>query len=112
MRCLFLAGILCGVMLTAAVTFTLAIPASNDHWRGEIVDHGGGAWCLDRNGNIGWTWTAQPRSERGHLPIIMVPRLDRILILLASNCEQMRQSMAAAALKTRTPCPTFSDRAF
>ncbi|HAK05930.1 MAG TPA: hypothetical protein DCO65_01440 [Spartobacteria bacterium] len=74
MKLSFLIGILCGVIMAAAVTFTLAIPGNNDHWRAEIVDHGGGARYLDRNGNIGWTWTAQPRSERGHLAIIMVPR--------------------------------------
>jgi len=54
MKLSFLIGILCGVIMAAAVTFTLAIPGNNDHWRAEIVDHGGGARYLDRNGNIGW----------------------------------------------------------
>jgi|GEM_PF-4123882 len=80
MKLSFLIGTLCGVTMAAAVTFTLAIPGNYDHWRAEIVDHGGGAWYLDRNGNIGWTWTAQPRSERGHLPIR--PNTD-------SSCEQL-----------------------
>ena len=78
MRCLFLIGILCGVMLAAAVTFALAIPANNVHWRVEIVKRGGGAWYWDKNGNLGWMWIAQPISERGHsAPVIIGPRARR-----------------------------------
>jgi hypothetical protein len=66
MKCPFLIGILCGVMLAAAVAFTLTIPATNDRWRAEIVNRGGGTWYVDKEGNIGWMWIAQPVSERGH----------------------------------------------
>jgi len=50
-------------MMAAAVTFTLAIPANNDHWRVEIVKRGGGSWYFDRNGHLGWMWTVQPIPE-------------------------------------------------
>jgi hypothetical protein len=65
MKCPFLIGILCGVMMAAAVTFTLTIPATNDHWRVEITKRGGGDWYIDKEGNLGWIWIAQPVSERG-----------------------------------------------
>jgi hypothetical protein len=65
MKCPFLIGILCGVMLAAGVTFALTIPANNDHWRVEIVKRGGAAWYVDKNGNFGWMWTVQPISDRG-----------------------------------------------
>ena len=78
MRCPFLIGILCGVMLAAAVTFALTIPATNNHWRVEIVKRGGGAWYWDKNGNLGWMWMVQPVSERGHsAPAIIGPRARR-----------------------------------
>jgi hypothetical protein len=41
MRCIFLVGILCGVIMAAGVTFVFAIPANNDHWRVEITKRGG-----------------------------------------------------------------------
>jgi hypothetical protein len=66
MKCPFLIGILCGVMMAAAVTFTLTIPATNDHWRVEITKRGGGDWYIDKEGNLGWMWTVQPISYRGH----------------------------------------------
>jgi len=59
----FLIGILCGVMLAAGVTFALTIPATNDHWRVEITKRGGGAWSIDKDGNIGWKWLVQPVSD-------------------------------------------------
>ena len=64
MRRMFLYGILCGVMMAAAVTFLVAIPANNDHWRVEIVKRGGGTWYVDKNGHLGWMWTAQPVPGR------------------------------------------------
>ena len=73
----FLIGILCGVMLAAAVTFALAIPANNDHWRVEIVNRGGATWYLDKEGNLGWMWIAQPISERGHSAPAIPPRARR-----------------------------------
>jgi hypothetical protein len=74
MRRAFLGGILCGVIMAAAVTFTLAIPANNDHWRVEIVKRGGGTWYFDRNGHLGWMWTVQPIPERSHPTTVIVPR--------------------------------------
>jgi hypothetical protein len=60
---LFLIGMLCGVMMAAAVTFFVAIPANNDHWRMEIVKRGGGTWYFDKNGKLGWKWTVEPVSD-------------------------------------------------
>jgi hypothetical protein len=75
MKLSFLSGILCGVMMAAAVTFTLTIPGTNDHWRIEIVKRGGGTWYVDKNGHMGWMWTVQPISYREHsAPRIIVPR--------------------------------------
>ena len=62
MRCPFLMGILCGVILAAIVTFTLTIPATNNQWRAEIVNRGGAVWYFDTKGNIRWMWTAQPTN--------------------------------------------------
>jgi hypothetical protein len=60
MRRIFLIGVLCGVMITAAVTFVFAIPANSDYWRMEIWKRGGGAWTFDKNGHLSWTWTVEP----------------------------------------------------
>ncbi len=51
------------VTLAAVVTFTLAIPATNDHWRAEIVNRGGAAWYFDKDGKVPWMWTAQPATR-------------------------------------------------
>jgi hypothetical protein len=59
--------------MAAAVTFTLAIPANNDHWRVEIVKRGGGAWYFDRNGHLGWMWTVQPIPDTGRVKRVIVP---------------------------------------
>jgi hypothetical protein len=59
----FLIGNLCGVIMAAALTFAVAIPANNDHWRIEITKRGGGDWCFDKNGKLGWMWTAQLLPE-------------------------------------------------
>jgi hypothetical protein len=54
---LFLIGMLCGVMITAAFTYAFAIPANNDHWRWEIWQRGGGAWTTDiKNPHSSWKW--------------------------------------------------------
>jgi hypothetical protein len=74
MRRIFLVGILCGVMMAAAVTFTIAIPANNDHWRVEITRRGGGDWFFDNSGNLGWMWTVEPISDiRPAKKAIVVP---------------------------------------
>jgi hypothetical protein len=56
----FLIGILCGVIMAAAVTFVFTIPANSDYWRMEIWKRGGGAWTFDKNGHLSWTWTVEP----------------------------------------------------
>jgi hypothetical protein len=60
---LFLIGMLCGVMITAAVTYVFAIPANSDHWRMEIYQRGGGAWTVDRKGHVGWKWMVEPTLD-------------------------------------------------
>jgi len=57
---LFLSGMLCGVIITAAVTYAFAIPANSDHWRWEIWNRGGAAWTFDKNGHRSWKWTVEP----------------------------------------------------
>jgi hypothetical protein len=69
-----LVGILCGVIMAAAVTFVFAIPANNDHWRVEITKRGGGAWYCDKDGHLGWMWTVEPIPERSLPAAIIVPR--------------------------------------
>ena len=63
MKRIFLIGMLCGVMITAAVTLVFAIPANNYHWRMEIWNRGGGAWTVDKNGHFGWKWMVEPISD-------------------------------------------------
>ena len=57
---IFLIGMLCGVMITAAVTYVFAIPANSDYWRMEIYKRGGAAWTVDRSGHVGWKWMVEP----------------------------------------------------
>jgi hypothetical protein len=70
---IFLVGVLCGVIMAAAVTFVFAIPANNDHWRVEITKRGGGDWYFDKNGHLGWMWTVEPISEGARPAAIIVP---------------------------------------
>jgi hypothetical protein len=74
MRRMFLYGMLCGVMMAAAVTFLVAIPANNDLWRVEIVKRGGGIWYVDKNGHLGWMWTAEVLPKRSRPVKIIVPQ--------------------------------------
>ncbi len=61
MKHLFLIGMLCGVMITAAVTYVFAIPANSDYWRWEIRNRGGAAWTMDmRAGHRSWKWLVEP----------------------------------------------------
>ena len=60
---LFLNGVLCGVVITAAFTYGFAIPANSDHWRMEIYQRGGGAYTMDKNGHTGWKWMVEPLSD-------------------------------------------------
>jgi hypothetical protein len=57
---LFLIGMLCGVMITAAFTYVFAIPANSDHWRWEIWQRGGAAWTYDKSGHVSWKWLVEP----------------------------------------------------
>ena len=58
---IFMIGMLCGVMLTAAVTYVFAIPANNFHWQTEIWNRGGGAFTMDmKSGRTGWKWLIEP----------------------------------------------------
>jgi hypothetical protein len=74
MRRMFLYGILCGVTMAAAVTFLVAIPANNDLWRVEIVKRGGGTWYVDKNGRLGWMWTAEVIPKRIQPVKVIVPQ--------------------------------------
>jgi hypothetical protein len=60
---LFMIGMLCGVMITAAVTYVFAIPANSDYWRMEIYKRGGAAWTVDRTGHVGWKWMVEPIQD-------------------------------------------------
>jgi len=73
MKHLFLIGMLCGVMITAAVAYVFAIPANSDYWRMEIWKRGGAAWTYDKNGHVGWKWMVEPipdtlRAKRAVVP--------------------------------------------
>jgi hypothetical protein len=73
MKHTFLIGVLCGVMITAAVTFVFAIPANNYHWRMEIWKRGGAAWTVDKNGRFGWKWMVEPISDKPRAKRVGVP---------------------------------------
>ena len=70
---IYLIGVLCGVMITAAVAFGFAIPANSDHWRWEIWERGGGAWTFDKNGHWGWKWLVEPIPDTPRLKPAIVP---------------------------------------
>jgi hypothetical protein len=69
----FLIGILCGVIMAAAVTIVFTIPANSDYWRMEIWKRGGGAWCFDKNGRLSWMWMVEPIPETGPAKRVIVP---------------------------------------
>ena len=61
---LFLNGVLCGVVITAAFTYLFAIPANSDHWRMEIYQRGGAAYTMDmKSGRTGWKWLIEPAPD-------------------------------------------------
>ena len=70
---LFMIGMLCGVMITAAVTYVFAIPANSDYWRMEIYKRGGAAWTVDRTGHVGWKWMVQPVPDTPSKKLIIAP---------------------------------------
>jgi hypothetical protein len=72
-RRLFLIGMLCGVIITAAVTVVFAIPSNNYHWQMEIWKRGGAAFTYDKNGHPSWKWMVElipdtPRQKPVILP--------------------------------------------
>jgi len=73
MRGIFLAGVLCGVIMAAAVTFVFAIPGNSDYWRMEIWKRGGGAWYFDKNGNLSWAWIVKPNSAARPAKRVTIP---------------------------------------
>ena len=73
MKRIFLVGMLCGVMITAAVTYVFAIPANDYHWRMEIWNRGGAAWTSDKNGHPGWKWMVAPISDTPSQKRVIVP---------------------------------------
>jgi hypothetical protein len=74
----FLFGTLLGVIMAAGLTFSVAIPANNDHWRVEVVKRGGGAWYFDKSGHLQWTWTVEPVSDpRPVKRTIIVPSVQK-----------------------------------
>lgn len=70
---LFLSGMLCGVMITAAVTYVFAIPANSTYWRMEIWKRGGAAWTYDKNGHLGWKWMVEPIPDTPRAKRAVVP---------------------------------------
>jgi len=73
MKRILLVGMLCGVMITAAVTYVFAIPANDYHWRMEIWNRGGAAWTSDKNGHPGWKWMVEPISDTPSQKRVIVP---------------------------------------
>jgi hypothetical protein len=69
----FSVGMLCGVIITAAVAFGLTVPATSDYWRMEIWKRGGGAWTSDKNGHLGWKWTVEPTSDTPQQKRVIIP---------------------------------------
>jgi hypothetical protein len=72
---LFLIGMLCGVMVTAAVTYAFTLPANSNYWRTEIWKRGGAAWTVDKNGHVGWEWRVEPIPDtpNGAKPAVVPP---------------------------------------
>jgi hypothetical protein len=73
MKHLFLIGMLCGVMITAAVAYAFVIPANSDYWRMEIWKRGGAAWTYDKNGHIGWKWMVEPIPDKPPVKRAVIP---------------------------------------
>jgi hypothetical protein len=73
MRALFLTGVLCGVIMAAAVTFVFAIPGNSDYWRMEIWKRGGAAWTFDKDGHLGWKGTVEPMPDTPSGKPVVIP---------------------------------------
>ena len=74
---LFLIGMLCGVMITTAVTVVFAIPANSTYWRMEIWKRGGAAWTYDKSGHVGWKWMVDPIPDNPPAKRAVVPSSER-----------------------------------
>jgi hypothetical protein len=72
-RRVFLIGMLCGVMITATVTYVFALPANNNYWRMEIWKRGGAAWTFDKDGRFGWKWLVEPIPDTPHQKSVTPP---------------------------------------
>ncbi len=70
---LFLNGMLCGVIITAAFTYAFAIPANNYHWQMEIWNRGGAAWTMDKDGHPGWKWMVEPIPDASAKKPVVAP---------------------------------------
>jgi len=70
---LFLVGMLCGVIIMAAVTVVFAIPANNFHWQMEIWKRGGAAFTVDKDGHTGWKWMVDPIHDTPPQKRIVTP---------------------------------------
>jgi hypothetical protein len=70
---IFLIGTLCGVIITAAVTYVFAIPANSYYWRMEIWKRGGAAWTTDKNGHFGWKWMVEPIPDTPRAKPVIAP---------------------------------------
>jgi len=66
-------GMLCGVIITAAVTYMFALPANNYYWRTEIWKRGGAAWTFDKDGHYGWKWMVEPIPDTPVQKRVTVP---------------------------------------
>src|SRR5438105_3114659 len=73
MKRIFLIGMLCGVMITAAVTYVFAIPANDYQWKMEIWKRGGAAWTVNKNGHTGWKWMVDPIRDTPRQKPVTVP---------------------------------------
>ena len=73
MKHLFLIGMLCGVMITAAVTYGFALPANSNYWRMEIYKRGGAAWTYDKTGHLGWKWMVDPIPDAPRAKPVIAP---------------------------------------
>jgi hypothetical protein len=70
---IFLIGMLCGVMITAAFTYVFAIPANSYRWKMEIWNRGGAAWTFDKNGHYGWKWMVEPVPDTPRQKRVVTP---------------------------------------
>jgi hypothetical protein len=70
---IFLIGMLCGVMITAAFTYVFAIPANDYRWQMEIWNRGGAAFTSDKNGHFGWKWMVEPIPDTPSQKRVIAP---------------------------------------